>query len=450
MIRNRAFWTLVFILSVTMIGAILLTGSAVASEPRITANKDGTPLAFDVQPRIIRGRVMVPLRTISENLGAAVDWNLASSTVTIKQKSATLVLTVNSTGATRNGQQITLDSPAVIIRGRTLVPLRFISEALGFGIIWDEQARSVSIMTRLDNLSLLGPISPLTFPFLHLAEGDALRHITRQTQVHIARTVDMLRAQALAGDIHFAAMPTYVAANLYNRGVNLRLINVSVWGSLYIVGEAGAPVRALEDLKGQRLVIPSRGDMPDILFRFLANRKGLNIERDLQIEYVPSPMEAAQLLAAGRARYAVLSEPAATTALLRARQEGRTLERLITLRTVWGEVTGGPDRIPQAGIVALPNIVGQEATIRAFSEAYAQAVSWTVANPEDTGALAARRIEGLQAPAAASALRFSELRAIPAIEARREIEVYFRHLSELSPEIIGGKLPDGNFYWQPK
>jgi NitT/TauT family transport system substrate-binding protein len=281
-------------------------------------------------------------------------------------------------------------------------------------------------------------------------DTDALESITRQTQVHIARTVDMLRAQALTGEMHFAAMPTYVAANLYNRGIKLRLVNVAVWGNLYIVGEGGAPVRSLEDLKGQRLIIPSRGDTPDLIFRFLAAGKGLDIARDLQIEYVPSPMEAAGLLAAGRARFAVLSEPAATSALLRARQEGRTLERLIPLRKVWGEVTGTASRIPQAGIVALPAIAGRDDLIRAFNEAYSQAAAWALSNPDGMGALAERGIEGLRAPAAASALMFSELRAVPAIEVRRELEFYFSRLKELSPDIIGGKLPDAGFYWQPK
>lgn len=306
------------------------------------------------------------------------------------------------------------------------------------------------VTVKLERLNLLGPIAPLTFPFLRLQDADALSSITSQTQVHIARTVDMLRAQALTEEMHFAAMPTYVAAHLYNRGVKLKLVNVAVWGNVYIVGDGSAPVKSLEDLKGQRLIIPSKGDTPDLIFRFLAAGKGLDVTRDLQIEYVPSAMEAAGLLAAGRAKFAVLSEPAATSALLRTRQEGRTLERLIPLRKVWGEVTGTADRMPQAGIVALPAIADRDDLIRAFHEAYSQAAAWALSNPDGMGALAERGIEGLRAPAAASALKFSELRAVPAIEVRTELEFYFSRLQELAPEIIGGKLPDAGFYWQPK
>jgi NitT/TauT family transport system substrate-binding protein len=303
---------------------------------------------------------------------------------------------------------------------------------------------------RLDRLHLLGPIAPLSFPFLRLKDGEELSGITREIQVHLARTVDMLRALALDREMHFAALPTYVAANLYNRGVKLRLVTVSSWGNLYLVGERGSNVKSLEDLKGQRLIIPSRGDAPDLVFRYLAAAKGLDIARDLRIEYVPSPMEGAALLATGRARLAVLSEPAATAALMRANEEGRSLERLIPLRKVWGEVTGASARIPQAGIVALPAIAGREDLIRAFSEAYGRAVAWAAANPEAMGALAEKGIEGLRAPAAASGIKFSELRAVPALDARRELEFYFSRLQELAPDIIGGKLPDAGFYWQPQ
>jgi len=449
MFNKRILKTLVIFLAVVLL--FVASSEIVAASDRVISVRiDNRPVAFDENPQIIRGRVMLPLRAIADMTGASVDWDETRGTVTYSKNANTIVLVVGEENASLNGRQIKLDSPAIIVRGRTLVPLRFVSESLGFGVDWNGRTRRVSLITRLERLNLLGPIAPLTFPFFRLQDANALSSITTLTQVNIARTVDMLRAQALSADMHFAAMPTYVAANLYNRGINLRLVNVSVWGNLYIVGEGAAQVRSLEDLRGQRLIIPSRGDTPDLIFRFLAAGKGLDITRDMQIEYVPSPMEAAGLLATGRARFAVLSEPAATSAILSARQEGRTLERLIPLRKVWGEVTGSAERIPQAGIVALPAIADRDDIIRAFSEAYSQATGWAVANPDAMGVLAASGIEGLRAPAASSALRFSELRSVPAIEVRQELEFYFRKLQELSPDIIGGRLPDAGFYWQPE
>lgn len=455
MFRNWLYKALLLVLAVTLPATAITApatarATAMAAERDITVSIDGRPVDFDVAPQIKRGRVMVPLKAITDISGAAVIWDEARRTVTVDKGGNRIVLTVGAASATINGRPATLDSPVVLLEGRALLPLRFISEALGYGVLWDGSVRRVFLISKLDQIDLLGPISPVTFPFLQLKDTGALRDLTGQTQVHIARTVDILRTQAITGEMHFAAMPTYVAANLYNRGIKLRLVNVSIWGNLFIVGEAGAPVRTLADLQGQRLIIPSRGDAPDLIFRYLAEAKGLDIAKDIKVEYVPSPMEAAALLAAGKTRFAVLSEPAVTTALLRARQEGRTLERLIDLREVWGEATGAAGRIPQAGIVALPAVAERDDLIWAFNQAYTQAAAWAVANPDGMGALAEAGIEGVRAPAASSALRFSELRAVPAMAVRQELEFYFSRLQELEPDIIGGRLPDEGFYWQPE
>lgn len=423
-----------------------VVGSAVRV---ISVTVDNRLVAFDVAPEIIRGRVMVPIRSIAETLGATVAWDEVNRTVHIRKNATGISLLLGSVVARVNERAIELDVPAFASGGRTLVPLRFISEALGFGVTWHERTGRVAVITKLERLNMLGPISPLTFPFYRVGSEALAASMAEQTQVHIARTVDMLRAQAIAPGMHFAALPTSVAANLYNRGVNLRLINVAIWGNLYIVGVDSLPVRSMEDLKGRRIVVPSRGDTPDLVFRFLAAGKGLDITRDLQIEYVPSPMEAAGLLATGRAELAVLSEPAVTSALMSAQQQGRRLARLIELHKVWGEVTGSPARIPLAGIVALPAVADRNDLIQVFSEAYNQASLWAAANPNEMGALASRGIEGVQAAAAASALQFSEFRVVPALKVRREIELYFTTLQQLSPEIIGGRLPDARFYWQP-
>ena len=415
----------------------------------ISVTVDNRLVAFDVTPEIIRGRVMVPIRPIAETLGATVAWDEVNRTVHIRKHATSISLVLGSVFARVNERAVELDVPAFATGGRTLVPLRFISEALGLGVTWHERTGRVAVITKLERLNMLGPIAPLTFPFYRVGSEALAAAMAEQTQVHIARTVDMLRAQAIAPGMHFAALPTHVAANLFNRGVNLRLINVAIWGNLYIVGVDGLPVRSMEDLKGRRIVVPSRGDTPDLVFRFLAAGKGLDIARDLQIEYVPSPMEAAGLLATGRAELAVLSEPAATSALMSAQQQGRRLARLIALRKVWGEVTGSPARIPLAGIVALPAVADRNDLIQVFNEAYNQASLWAAANPNEMGALASRGIEGVQAAAAASALQFSGFRVVPALEVRREIELYFTTLQQLSPEIIGGRLPDARFYWQP-
>lgn len=92
---------------------------------------------------IENGRTMVPLRFISEALGEKVDWNAETKSVIIGDNKA--VLAIGSKEIDANGKKITIDSPAVIKNSRTFVPLRAISEILGAKVDWDGTTKTVSI-----------------------------------------------------------------------------------------------------------------------------------------------------------------------------------------------------------------------------------------------------------------------------------------------------------------
>lgn len=81
-------------------------------------------------------RVLVPLRAIFEALNATVDYDSATKTITGNQNGKIIILTVNDKIARVNGEKITLDVPATIIKGSTLVPVRFIGESLGATVNW--------------------------------------------------------------------------------------------------------------------------------------------------------------------------------------------------------------------------------------------------------------------------------------------------------------------------
>jgi len=90
----------------------------------------------NVQPTMVNGRVLVPIRAISEALGADVKWDSAAKTVIITQGAKVIKLTVNSNYAYIDGAKTTLDVSAKIINGRTLVPIRFVGTAFGEQVGW--------------------------------------------------------------------------------------------------------------------------------------------------------------------------------------------------------------------------------------------------------------------------------------------------------------------------
>jgi len=111
----------------------------------------------------VGGRVMVPLRGVFEALGASVDYDPATMTVFATRADTQMQLRLGSTQANVNGQVRTLDVPAQSRFGRTLVPLRFVSEALGASVNWNDAQRTVYIVAPENPVVLPGE-NPLPAP----------------------------------------------------------------------------------------------------------------------------------------------------------------------------------------------------------------------------------------------------------------------------------------------
>ncbi len=118
---------------------------AVKSQPDITIVMDGQVLPAEVPPIIQNGRTLVPLRTVAEALQLEVNWNAETQEIGLDGNGTTILMQIGSNQASKNGSSLSLAVPPVIFSGRAMVPVRFISEALGCHVGWDEAVRRVSI-----------------------------------------------------------------------------------------------------------------------------------------------------------------------------------------------------------------------------------------------------------------------------------------------------------------
>lgn len=108
---------------------------------------DGRLIDFDVAPTIINGRTMVPMRKIFEELGAEVNWDDSTKTVTSIKDGVEVVLQIGNKEAYVNNELNTLDVEPVIVGNRTMIPLRFVAESFGCKVDWNNDTRTVSITT---------------------------------------------------------------------------------------------------------------------------------------------------------------------------------------------------------------------------------------------------------------------------------------------------------------
>ena len=106
---------------------------------QIDANDD------KVKPTVIDGRTLVPVRFIAESFKANVGWDDATQKVTIELDGKTIVMTLNETAYTVDGEEKQLDVPATTIYGRTMVPVRAISEAFEKAVFWEGENELIII-----------------------------------------------------------------------------------------------------------------------------------------------------------------------------------------------------------------------------------------------------------------------------------------------------------------
>lgn len=180
---------------------------------------DGAPLSSDVPAVIWQSRTMIPVRLVSEHLGATVSWISETGQVVIRRDSDTIVLTLGSASAVVNGQGVLLpdEVPATVMRyqgtERTMVPLRFVSEQLGGTVEWDQSTYTASIRPADGKAGRLSGI---------LADANAqtiLLSTTAAPQYRVQDLGDRVVVDLLGMELSEAIPPTVTVDNELISGV---------------------------------------------------------------------------------------------------------------------------------------------------------------------------------------------------------------------------------------
>lgn len=191
----------IFTLSLLLFSGLALGGNLTGQGPHkafaadVRLIVDGREIATDVAPIIEDGRTLVPVRAVSEALDAQVAWQEDLQIVSVAKGDMVLILQANTQEYHMNGRIYTLDVPVRLYNSRAMVPIRVISEAFGAGVEWDQETFRVII-------SLAGP-APETAPkedVLHQYGSVRVKH----NQVNLRQgpnTTSPILGQANEGDV---------------------------------------------------------------------------------------------------------------------------------------------------------------------------------------------------------------------------------------------------------
>ncbi|WP_293425075.1 ABC transporter substrate-binding protein [Phreatobacter sp.] len=298
----------------------------------------------------------------------------------------------------------------------------------------------------LRELVLHGPPAGPSITLAHAVAAGALSDVADKVTFRAWRNPDEMRAGLTSGTMQAVVMPTTTAANLHNRGFGLRLVNVMTNGLLHIVS-ADPSLTSFKALSGRRLAVPFRNDTPEFILNRILAHEGLAAGRDIVVDTTGTPVEAIQLVVAGRIDAALVPEPAASAAIVRAQAAGKRVSRVIDVQTAFRQIAGPEATLPQAGLAVTARFMADRPDlVEALHSALERTTRQVLAAPARAAGSAAAPLE-MPWPVVEASIEHSNLVAIRASAARAQLETLFRTIADGNPALIGGRLPDAAFYW---
>ena len=251
-----------------------------------------------------------------------------------------------------------------------------------------------------------------------------------------------VRKMMLDGTADFAALPTTMAAILYNSGIGYRLAAIPVWSTLYLVGnDMDDPVKTWQDLKGRRVFVMAKSMTPDLLFRHLLLQNGLDPDRDLILDYsFPTHVNLANAIAAGQAGLGIMTEPFVSLIV----QRNKSVRTIFDLGEEWDKV----ERTPLAETAFLVKDGTKPEIVDEVLSLYEESTGWVNLNPEEAAALVARHGILPDSAAALRAIPNTNLKVVRAAEVASSVKNYLQVFYDMNPETVGGKIPDEEFIYQ--
>ena len=288
-----------------------------------------------------------------------------------------------------------------------------------------------------EKIVVQAPIGPPTAPLFKMVE-DGLPGGTK-IELVVYKSDEEATTRVIKGEADFTVMSVNLAAKLYNKNVDISLANVTTWGILYLVS-MDDKVKKWEDLKDSELYVGSRGSAPDVLTRYLLGKSGLK-EGDVKLTYLEST-QIAQMMINGLIKNAVLPEPMLSRVLMNNSQARVVRDFFVD----WRQFEGNNVKLPQAGTIVRNEFARTYPdAVASFQQAYAQALSWAVANPAEAGRLVEGKMQ-IPAPVFIKSMERTRLNFVKGAEASSDVSTYLSRLMDFSPEMVGGKAPDEKFF----
>ncbi len=242
------------------------------------------------------------------------------------------------------------------------------------------------------------------------------------------------------GDLDIAALPTNVAASLYNKtNGGVQIIALNTLGVLYVL-ENGDSINSVSDLSGKTIYVHGQGANPEFVLNHILGKNGVE---DVEVIF-KDPAEIATLMASGEAEICMLPVPHATTVLMK----NPTVRVALDITDEYEIITEDGSVFTMGCVVARTDFITEHPkTVKKFLENYEASLESVVADPKAASELVAKYEITGSAAIAERAIPDCNLVCITGDDIKPAVEGYYNVLFAANPKSVGGSLPDDNFYY---
>lgn len=278
----------------------------------------------------------------------------------------------------------------------------------------------------------------------YLMEENSLDAYETSYQISFLASADKLATRFTRGDLEFATLPTTVAANLYKEtNGEIQLLGVNMLGGFYLV-ENGTSIQTISDLKNLELSSSSRPATAQYVLEHLLEANAIEENEQPKVNYVVDNLKLSSAIVSGEIDIAMLPEPFLSTLL----QRNKGLRVALDLSEEWQDVYG--DSILPMGCLVVNKefALKNPESIARFIQHYKTSVEYVNKNQKEAGLLIEKHKLLNNARQATNSIDRSQITWIDASEVQEDVLKYLEIFLESDKNIIGGEVPDEEFFYQ--
>ncbi len=236
-----------------------------------------------------------------------------------------------------------------------------------------------------------------------------------------------------------------MAAIAYSKSPEYKLAGTISWGASYVI--SSDDMTDISELRGKEITSFEEGQVSDVVFfRYVLEQNGIDPDVDVSITYIDRNDDLATQLIKSKSSIAVVSEPVLNTVLNRR----KSMQIVFDIPNEWAAVTGSLYGYPQTSVVISNDLIeNHPAVVGGIMRGLDKSAEWINEETEAAAEYSNSLNLDIRKRVIVNSVERANIQFVPAFESRADIEAYLKILMKSSKKLIGGEIPDEEFYFIP-